>query len=154
MDKIIKIKKFTAENESRWIRVTAQINHLEGNKFPYFAITGESGDIIEGVKKRADSFGCLHDEIAMMLPELAKYIIFHLCADNGIPMYYYENSMYHFKNGNYAGFASCSLYGALDDDQNWLIENLGNYAELWLTFRLPYVQQAYFSAMKELFKDV
>lgn len=153
MNKILKIKKFYAEDESRWIRVTAQIHHLEGNKYPYFSITAESGDIVNGIKKRANSFGCLHDDIASMIPELAKYIPFHLCNDNGIPLYYYENSLYHLKNGNYDGFKSCSLFGILENDHNWNVENLGEYGYMWLNSRLDNVKKAYFNAMAELFGE-
>jgi len=38
--------------------------------------------------------GCMHDEVARYLPELAPYVKWHLCASDG-PMHYVANTVYH-----------------------------------------------------------
>lgn len=42
------------------------------------------------------SCGCLHDDIAARIPELAPFIKWHLVSSDG-PMHYVANSMYHAK---------------------------------------------------------
>lgn len=144
-------KKFKGTKDGRWIVVTAHITHIQGNKQPHFSITGESGDYINEVCKRADSFGCLHDEIKEILPELSKYIPFHLCDNDGTPMYYYENSLYHLKEGKFEYFKSSCLYGILESDYIFQPEALGDYARMFLNSRLENVQNEYKKAMSELF---
>jgi len=40
-----------------------------------------------------NSCGCVHDAIAAHLPQLAKYIKWHLCSSNG-PLHYFTNAPY------------------------------------------------------------
>lgn len=48
----------------------------------------------DGATLWLNSCGCLHDEIAKHLPELAPYIKWHLTSSDG-PMHYIGNTMYH-----------------------------------------------------------
>jgi len=59
-----------------------------------FAITGDlyqNGEYVTG--------GCIHDIISKNVPELRKYIKWHLVSTDG-PLYYVENSRYHAENGD------------------------------------------------------
>jgi hypothetical protein len=46
--------------------------------------------------------GCLHDEIAAHIPELAPFIKWHLCSTDG-PMHYIANTLYHAGDLDYNG---------------------------------------------------
>ena len=148
-EQVLCSKEFSKVVDGRKIKVQAQIAYIQGNSSPHFSITGQSGDV--GAKY--DTFGCIHDEIESAFPELAKYIAFHLCDNEGTPMYYYENSLYHLKTGNWDGFKSCSNYGLLESDYNFQVENLGEYGYMFLNSRLADIQREYRSAMTELFGD-
>lgn len=76
------------------MKVRAELVHLDGNKKPYFSITGE-------VERRAgnnrwvfESGGAIHDQIAKQMPELQPLLLVHLADDNGVPMHAYENAGY------------------------------------------------------------
>ena len=76
------------------MKVRAELVHLDGNKKPYFSITGE-------VERRAgnnrwvfESGGAIHDQIAQQMPELKPLLLVHLADDNGVPMHAYENAAY------------------------------------------------------------
>lgn len=72
--------------------ITATVRYDDecGNGRNSFAITAEVR------RPRAidiESGGCMHDEIARLFPELAKYIKWHLCDARG-PMHYIANTLY------------------------------------------------------------
>lgn len=79
-----------------------------GNGHNTFAITGDLYDTSTVVRSEPSivhkngkrlwlgSCGCIHDDISERLPELAKYIKWHLVSTDG-PMHYIANSMYHAK---------------------------------------------------------
>ncbi len=46
--------------------------------------------------------GCLHDDIALVFPELAPLIRWHLCATDG-PMHYIANTVYHASDRDHHG---------------------------------------------------
>lgn len=48
------------------------------------------------------SGGCLHDEIAKRIPELAPFIKWHLCSTDG-PMHYIANTTYHARDCDHEG---------------------------------------------------
>lgn len=54
-----------------------------------FAITADQKS-----RKFGYAFGCLHEAIAEVFPELAPLIPFHLCSTDG-PMYYIANTVFH-----------------------------------------------------------
>lgn len=55
-----------------------------------FSITGS---VREPGHRDISAGGCLHDDIARVYPELAKYIKWHLCSTDG-SMYYIANTLY------------------------------------------------------------
>ena len=76
------------------MKIRAELVHLDGNKKPYFSITGE-------VERRAgnnrwvfESGGAIHDQIAQQMPELKPLLLVHLADDNGVPMHAFENAGY------------------------------------------------------------
>lgn len=85
---------------TRWTRAKLRFDDQCGNGHNSFAVTGESGYVDEARKARgmgyvlqADSFGCLHDDIARVFPELAHLIPFHL-FDTAGPMHYPANPIF------------------------------------------------------------
>lgn len=67
-----------------------------GNGHNTFAITGEIWRAKQGqpIGRDCESCGCIHEDIAKRLPELAPYIKWHLTSSDG-PMYYIANTVYH-----------------------------------------------------------
>ena len=144
---IIKIKNYSKTKGNTTFKAEVRIEHLQGNKLPYFAITGEI--LVNG---RIESCGCLHEMIEKEFPVLKKYIPFHLCDNDGTPMYYFENSEYHFKNKNIKGSKECSLYGILDEDEDFNLSKATNETvHEFLKNRLSKVQKEYIHAMQRLF---
>ena len=81
--------------------VTYGMYYLYGNSQPYFSITafterrGKNGH--GEVTWFEDSGGCLHDLIKKKAKHLAPLIQFHLCDQDGLPLYYLENGYYWYK---------------------------------------------------------
>ena len=74
------------------------MHYICGNSQPYFSITGDTYHLPKGSKNwQEDSCGCLHDLIRKKAKHLAPLIKFHLCDQNGLPMYYLENGYYWYK---------------------------------------------------------
>ena len=67
-----------------------------GNGHNTFAITGEiwRAKNRQPIGRDCESCGCIHDDIAKHLPELAPYIKWHLVSSDG-PMHYIANTVYH-----------------------------------------------------------
>ena len=60
-------------------------------------ISGESSTVnTDGKKLWLGSCGCLHEDIARRIPELAPFIKWHLVSSDA-PMHYIANTMYHAK---------------------------------------------------------
>jgi hypothetical protein len=73
-------------------------------------IRGETSIVhSNGKKYYLGSCGCLHDEVKKHFPDLSRAIDFHLCSSDG-PLYYIENSLYHFENNDINGIQSCSIW--------------------------------------------
>lgn len=70
-----------------------------GNGHNTFAITGS---VREPGRRDIAAGGCLHDDIAKVYPELAKYIKWHLCSTDG-PMHYVANTVYHASDKDHNG---------------------------------------------------
>lgn len=75
-----------------------------GNGHNSFAITGD----IYVAGKRGDrahlTGGCIHEEIAEHMPELAPFLKWHLTSSDG-PMYYVANALYHASDRDHNGRA-------------------------------------------------
>jgi hypothetical protein len=76
------------------IKVRADLIHRDGNKKPYFSITGEVDRRAKNNRWVCELAGAIHDEIAKRMPELAPLLLVHLADDNGVPMHAYENAGY------------------------------------------------------------
>lgn len=85
------------------IFVKAILQHLKGNKSPYFSITGEIWERNKrtGEKKGRDSVacGCIHDDILKAFPGLYDLIALHLSDIDGSPMHAVENGYYYLRQG-------------------------------------------------------
>jgi len=70
---------------------------------PYFTITGEIEIKRYGKIWRDDAFGCVHEEIARRLPELAPLIKWHLVSTRQ-PLHYMANALFWFDEGQRLGW--------------------------------------------------
>jgi len=91
------VKLYTENGKKCKLKVELRYDDECGNGHNTFAITA---DIYESNKRVAG--GCLHDEIAKHMPELATYIKYHLMSSDG-PMHYLANTIYHASNRDYNG---------------------------------------------------
>jgi hypothetical protein len=76
------------------LTVKAQLIKLNGNKFPYFSLTG---NIIRQDKRYRDPYlmgGCIHEEILSYFPQLAPLAAVHLSGADGQPMHAEANARY------------------------------------------------------------
>ena len=90
------------------------MHYIYNNSSPYFSITASTLLFFrKGGRWVEDSCGCLHDLIVKKKKSLAPLITFHLCDQNGLPMYYLENGYYWYKE-NLATFKD---YIRLADDE-------------------------------------
>lgn len=76
-------------------RLTATVRYDDqcGNGHNKFSVTG-SIDRKSGSRWVEYSCGCIHEDIAKRLPELAPLIKWHLCSSDG-PLHYPANAIYH-----------------------------------------------------------
>lgn len=94
--KLVKSQKITKEKKIGNEKIVVQIRHDDncGNKHNTFSITS---DLYErnGDRRRFDlvSCGCQHEEVIRFLPDLEKYIKWHLMSTDG-PMHYLDNAKY------------------------------------------------------------
>lgn len=100
------IKKYNEYSLSRWsdeyytYRGTVQygMHYIYGNSQPYFSITASTlRKNSKGGRWTDDCGGCLHDLIKKKAKHLAPLIKFHLCDQDGLPLYYLENGYYWYK---------------------------------------------------------
>ncbi len=76
------------------IKVRAELVHLDGNKKPYFSITGEVERRSGNNRWVFESGGAIHEQIAEQMPELQPLLLVHLADHNGVPMHPFENAAY------------------------------------------------------------
>ncbi len=81
-----------------YIKVTACLNYIEGNKDPYFSVTAE------GREFGSEFGGCCHDRILQEWPELAPVVALHLATFDGVPMHAEANGLYHIGIGRYGEY--------------------------------------------------
>jgi hypothetical protein len=100
-DSVQKFKSETAVYTDRGTtyRITVRygMHHIRGNRQPYFSITADIDRKAMGDRWVEDSGGCLHEDIARRFPRLAPLIRWHLCDQDGTPMHYVANGVYHAK---------------------------------------------------------
>lgn len=80
-----------------------------------------------GKTLRLESCGCLHEEIAKHIPELAPFIKWHLTSTDG-PLHYVANTMYHVKAAELDAARSSAV---------WPDAELEDFTEEKLKARLP-----------------
>lgn len=83
------------------LTVMGGLHMLEGNKKPYFSLTGDQMRQAKNNRWVWDMGGCLHDEILKFYPELKDLADLHLSDIDGIPMHSVENGWYWLKGGCY-----------------------------------------------------
>lgn len=120
---------------------------------PYFSMTGEMR-----VGHRIEACGMMHDEIAKYLPDLEKYLRWHLFNVNRGPMHYLANSLFWMQERNWDNFCSTAclvegeevykkIFAAFEDGQWESVKQM-------LLGRLEgYLFDDFDSDMKELFGD-
>ena len=90
-------KKVYVENGREYILI-AEVRYDDecGNGHNTFTITGEIWRAKKGqpIGRDCESCGCIHEDIAKRLPELAPYIKWHLVSSDS-PMHYIANTVYH-----------------------------------------------------------
>lgn len=115
-----------------WIKAEVRHDDQCGNGHNSFAVTGEMGEMTaSGKHLRAESFGCLHEEIAKAFPELAPLIKWHLCSTDG-PMHYVANTLYHAGDRDHNGLNKGEFRqhtsrgpnqnGGVEGVPNWVLE--------------------------------
>lgn len=125
-------REFVRQSEGERIKATAKFYLLGNNPEPHFCVTAVYW---EGPPYRESnaSWGCLDEEIARLVPELAPAIKWHLAGPSG-PMYYFENGLYLFGFGNQYGrpvlwesFAKTVLWGEVETDA----DNEAEIRKIW-----------------------
>lgn len=96
--KQVKVFKKAYREDGREYVLIAKVRYDDmcGNGHNTFAITGEIWRAEQGqpIGRDCESCGCIHEDIAKRLPELAPYIKWHLTSSDG-PMHYIANTVYH-----------------------------------------------------------
>lgn len=148
------------EGGERRIRATFGIHKIQGNRYAHVSITGETERRERG-RWHEDSGGCLHDEIRKHFPELAPFVVWHLCDETGEPMHYAANARYWLQGANHAvnmrelpakcleHFKTTVLWGVLPEDETQEVPSL-RQVDKWLADRLPKIQAKFHEAMKEM----
>jgi hypothetical protein len=113
------------------IKVIAELVHLDGNKKPYFSITGEVDRRAKNNRWVCELAGAIHDEIAKRMPELAPLLLVHLADDNGVPMHAYENAGYWAGESKYQTLDLAMLAKHLRVDQPIARDMLNDIADYW-----------------------
>jgi len=133
LDAITFKKKFRRENDEKVVTVTIRFDDECNNGHNSLGITAS---VYEKNCPGGGSFGCCHEDVVELFPELEKYIKWHLTSSDG-PMYYVENTMYHADEHGpkYAhlyqkdvfGDSHCIKYGDIEEMQKIVDENEGYY---------------------------
>lgn len=89
------------------ITVEAGLHKLDGNKRPYFSVTGH---IQVPDRRDCETGGCIHGEILRHWPELAPVVALHLSDDTATPMHSEANGWYWL--AGYYGGAGQQYHGA------------------------------------------
>jgi len=139
------------DDDGNPIVIVAKVRYDDecGNGHNTFAITGELYDrtrrvphmpsVTHGEANKLLWFGasgCIHDEIAKYIPELAPFIKWHLVSSDG-PMHYIANAMYYASDRDCHGLRKGEkrqiLCGGNPDKPAWHMEARdaqGNFVEL------------------------
>lgn len=147
------------DDGSKRIRATYGLRIIGDNC--YFSITGEIEHAHRGLWVNS-SFGCLHSQIAALMPDLAPLIPFHLVDILGSPMHYKANATYWLEGSVFARnveetaaqcieyFKSTVLWGLFRSDIN--DSDIPTLKELdaWLAKRLPLIREKFHEMLKAI----
>ena len=96
--KQVKTFKKSYREDGREYVLIAKVRYDDecGNGHNTFAVTGEIWRAKNGqpIGRDCEACGCLHEDIAKHIPELAPSIKWHLTSSDG-PMHYIANTVYH-----------------------------------------------------------
>jgi hypothetical protein len=107
------------------------LHYLSGNRRPFFSLTMASWRRERG-RWVEDEFGCAHEELLHLWPDLAPLAALHLSDDDGQPMHATENGFYWL--AGYAGGAGQRYHGGNGTPEKSREECLEVWARL---VRLP-----------------
>ena len=118
-----------------------------GNGHNTFSITGEIWRAKNGqpIGRDCESCGCIHDDIAKHLPELAPYIKWHLVSSDE-PMHYIANTVYHAQKAANLDHARSTAAWPDATDEDLLAPGL----EVRLQARLPRLMEEFRAAIEAL----
>jgi len=105
-------------------RLTATVRHDDrcGNGHNTFSVTGVI-DRKSGRHWLDHSGGCIHDDIAKHVPELATYLKWHLCSTDG-PMHYIANTVYQAGDRDHWGLRKGEFRQSVDKETGRLLWEL------------------------------
>jgi hypothetical protein len=86
-------RTITGYGDDAQIQVTARYDDQCKNGHNTFSITADVTTPRSRARRDIEAGGCLHDEIAVIFPELAPLIRWHLTSSDG-PMHYLGNTIY------------------------------------------------------------
>lgn len=83
-------------HEQKWRKVVCELRYDDdcNNGHNSFAITGDFWRAGNRDARNPDMGGCCHDDLAIVFPELAHWIQWHLVSSDG-PMHYIANTLYY-----------------------------------------------------------
>lgn len=103
------------------------------NQAPHFSMTATAHKKTKRGAWIADSWGCNHEAIETVAPDLAAFLPWHLVSEPGIPMHYVENTIYHLGLTRYVDkfdpdlARSTCLYGEISEARPNPIADWGSY---------------------------
>ena len=106
-DQTIHAKAVRFSDDSGSYEMVAEIRHDDScrNGHNTFAITAEMWELNKQGRRMGRepvSCGCLHDDIAKRIPDLAPFIKWHLCSTDE-PMHYMANTIYQAGDRDHSG---------------------------------------------------
>jgi hypothetical protein len=124
-------KVFYEGGQKYRIQVRAQLEHLDGNKKPYFSIGGDIHRLAKNGRKVWESGGCIHEEIVKHFPQLQLLVDIHLADDEGVPMHAYANAAYFAGHGEYEKKRTNLLAKHLRVSEKLAQEMIDHITEYW-----------------------
>ena len=159
-------KIFQEDGRRKVLIATVQHDDRCGNGHNTFSITGEvwrANKAGEPIGNDCEMCGCIHDVISEHIPELRKYIKWHLVSTDG-PLHYLANAEYwaggypQWCDGkpnsppNVAHLKSTIVWGGApgyDTSEDKIITNWADL-EIFLINRLPELMKNFQTAVEEL----
>lgn len=93
-------KTFIKPHDEGYIKLTIRYDDQCGNGHNNFSMTADIAKNMSFSDRSIISCGCLHDDIKKHFPEFKHLIKWHLTSSE-MPMYYFENTLYHASNRDY-----------------------------------------------------